>query len=111
MKKSLLFSFLVSAVALAPVAYAQDAAGDGSTTAPANGADNSGGDAGQKGKWRAAFAQLYLSDAQKQQIKQIRASTQPGKERRQQIMAVLTPDQKQKLIAMFKQYHSQQDGQ
>jgi Spy/CpxP family protein refolding chaperone len=73
--------------------------------APATGSDTTGAGQGQgerAGKWRKAFEQLGLTDAQKTQIKQIRASVPAGKERRQQIMAVLTPDQKVKLMQMVK---------
>jgi Spy/CpxP family protein refolding chaperone len=112
MKKSLLFSVLIAVSAL-PAAYAQDASTNASITpaAPATDTDNTGGDAGQKGKFRAAFAQLDLSDSQKQQIKQIRTNTQAGPDRRHQIMAVLTPDQKQKLMTILQQARAQQDGQ
>ena len=41
--------------------------------------------------------QLGLSDAQKAQIEQIRQNTPKGKERREQIMAVLTPEQRAQL--------------
>lgn len=119
MKKSLFFLSFALAIASAPVLFAQDA-GANTATAPvspstSDGSGNDGaageGSGQHAGKWRQAFAQLGLSDAQKQQIQQIRTSTQPGKERRQQIMAVLTPDQKQKLRSMFQQNHEQQDGQ
>ena len=49
-----------------------------------------------------AFEQLDLSNAQKAQIQQIRANTSRGKDRRHQIMAVLTPDQKAKLVSLIK---------
>lgn len=45
------------------------------------------------------FQNLDLTDAQRAQIKQIRENTPKGKERRQEIMAILTPEQK----AMAKQ--------
>ena len=54
--------------------------------------------------------QLGLSDAQKAQIKQIRQNTPKGKERREQIMAVLTPEQRAQLkqdIAAWKAQHPQ----
>jgi Spy/CpxP family protein refolding chaperone len=54
--------------------------------------------------------QLGLSDAQKAQIKQIRQNTPKGKGRREQIMAVLTPEQRSRLkedIAAWKAQHPQ----
>jgi Spy/CpxP family protein refolding chaperone len=54
--------------------------------------------------------QLGLSDAQKAQIKQIRQNIPKGKERREQIMAVLTPEQRAQLkqdIAAWKAQHQQ----
>jgi Spy/CpxP family protein refolding chaperone len=99
MKKSLLSLALVLTFASAPFVFAQTS---GSTNAPSATAPTGGDGNGQRAeKMKAALEQLNLSDAQKQQIQQIRAKTQAGKERRQQIMAVLTPDQKQKLISML----------
>jgi Spy/CpxP family protein refolding chaperone len=114
MKKSLLFLSFALVVASAPVLFAQDdgSTNSSSTTAPSSRGGNSAGGNGQHaGKWKAVFEQLDLSDTQKAQIKQIRANTQPGKERRQQIMAVLTPDQKQKLVSLLKEYQAEQAGQ
>lgn len=54
-------------------------------------------------RFKQAMAQLDLTDAQKAQIKQIRSSVTDKQERRQQIMAVLTPDQKTKLLAMIQE--------
>lgn len=51
--------------------------------------------------------QLGLSEAQKAQIKQIRQSTPKGKERRQEIMAVLTSDQKAQLKQDIEQWKAQ----
>ena len=53
---------------------------------------------------RQAFQQLNLTDAQMAQIKQIRSTVPAGKERRQQVMAVLTPDQKAKLMEFLKEH-------
>ena len=61
-------------------------------------------------RWKAAIAALDLTDAQKDQIKQIRNTVTDRKERRQQIMAVLTPEQKQKLMQMFQQYRESHGG-
>jgi Spy/CpxP family protein refolding chaperone len=106
---------LVPALMLAslPVILADDNTTSSQTNLAAG--PNDGTETGAQGergeRWKAAFAQLDLTDAQKEQIKQIRATTPKGKERRQQIMAVLTPDQKAKLVQMIQQYRSEkQDG-
>jgi len=106
MKNSFLWLVLGCSMTLAPLLFAADTgtAADTSTTTP-----NSEGE--HKGFWKQAIEQLNLSEAQKQQIQQIRAKTQPGKDRRQQIMAVLTPDQKQQLIALLKEHHASQAAQ
>jgi Spy/CpxP family protein refolding chaperone len=68
-----------------------------SQTAPSDGA-NPGPGAGQRGvNIRALLAQLNLTGDQKQQIKQIMQTVPAGPQRRRQILAVLTPEQKQKL--------------
>jgi Spy/CpxP family protein refolding chaperone len=57
--------------------------------------------------------QLNLIEAQKAQIEQIRKNTPQGKERREQIMAVLTPEQRSQLklnIAAWKSRHPQTQG-
>jgi Spy/CpxP family protein refolding chaperone len=109
MKKSLLSLALAFTLASSPALFAQSS---GSTNAASATAPSEDGGKGQRAeKLKAALEQLDLTDAQKQQIKQIRANTDPGKERRQQIMAVLTPDQKQKLISMLQEYRAQQAGQ
>jgi Spy/CpxP family protein refolding chaperone len=107
MSKAFLSLLVACTLAASPALFAQD---DGSaTSSPSAGTGStSGGNGPQAGKWKAAFAQLGLTDAQKAQIKQIRASTQPGQERRQQIMAVLTPEQKVKLAAMIKESSANQ---
>jgi Spy/CpxP family protein refolding chaperone len=62
-------------------------------------------------KMKAALAQLDLTEAQKAQIKQLFDTMPAGKERRQAIVAVLTPDQKAKLKSMFAERRSEmQDG-
>lgn len=114
MKKPFLFLTFACAAMSSPLLFAQDAGGANapSSTAPADSEGNGSTGGGQHaGKWKAVFEQLALTDTQKQQIKQIRAGTQPGKERRQQIMAVLTPDQKQKLISLLQEYRAGQAGQ
>ncbi len=72
-----------------------------STTTSATGWTASEGQGQRMERLKAALAQLDLTDTQKEQIKQIRGSVSDRKERRQQIMAVLTPDQKAKLVAMW----------
>jgi Spy/CpxP family protein refolding chaperone len=57
-------------------------------------------------RFKQAFAQLGLTDAQKEQIKQIRASVTDRKERREQIMNVLTPDQKAKLRELIEAHRN-----
>jgi Spy/CpxP family protein refolding chaperone len=109
MRKSLLSLSLVLTLASAPALFAQTSASTNAPSATAPSGDESNGQRGEKLK--ALLEQLDLSDAQKQQIQQIRANTQPGKERRQQIMTVLTPDQKQKLISMLQKYRAEQAGQ
>ncbi len=53
------------------------------------------------------FQNLNLTDNQKAQIKQIRETTPKGKERRQAIMAILTPEQQ----ALAKQDAQQRQAQ
>lgn len=111
MKKFLHSSVLALALLSSPVLFAQDATPDTpSSDTPVGTGDTSGG-AQRGGKWREAFEKLDLSDAQKEQIKQIRTSTSPSKERRQQIMAVLTPAQKERLVAMIKAHRADQGSQ
>ncbi len=107
MKKPLLFLTLACTALSSPMLFAQST---GTTTPPApttpsgtSGASGNTATGDRAEKMKAALEQLDLTATQKAQIKQIRANTEPGRERRQQIMAVLTPDQKQKLIAMLKQ--------
>ena len=78
----------------------QTAPAGGSTTAGGSGAAT--GSQGQKlERLKEAMAALDLTEAQKEQIKQIRSSTTPGQDRGQQILAVLTPEQKAKLREMI----------
>ena len=112
MKTSILFLLLAGTVIFSPALLAQDATSSGSTANLSAGAAATTVGNGQRGeKWKQAFAQLDLTEAQKTQIKQIRASTSPGKERRQQIMAVLTPAQKEKLVSMIKASRADQGDQ
>ena len=109
MKTSRIVLFLVGFALIvlpARVALADDAAtpAAGSTTAPAT----SKGDKGERLK--AALAQLNLSDDQKAKIKDIFTNVTNRKERRQQIAAVLTPDQKEKLKTMIKERREEKNG-
>jgi Spy/CpxP family protein refolding chaperone len=71
-------------------------------------AQNATNTAGTTGQQRPHFLrQLDLSDAQKAQIKAIVQSTPRGKERRQEILAVLTPEQKAQLKQDFEQWKAQ----
>ncbi len=107
MKKTLLFLSFAFVVASMPIAFAQVATTNAPAATPPSG--TAGGQRAEK--WKAAFDQLDLTDAQKTQIKQIRDNTQPGPDRRKQIMAVLTPDQKQKLIGILQQARAGQADQ
>ena len=104
MNRPFLYLILALTVLASPFANAQNAAGGATSGAPAAPGTGSGDKSQRMEAVKEAFDQLGLTDAQKAQIKQIRASTQPGKERREQIMAVLTPDQKSKLMEMIQQY-------
>ncbi len=115
MKTCFLSLFLVGAALTAtplPMAQADDistlAAPAGSTNA-ASGTAPAAPQGQRMERLKEALAELDLTDAQKAQIKQIRASVTDHKERRQQIMAVLTPDQKDKLLAMW-QAHKEAAG-
>jgi Spy/CpxP family protein refolding chaperone len=104
--KTLFLAALVGAT-LATASLEIFAADDTSTTASASGADATTGADGKKAeRWRAAFEQLSLTDEQKTRIQQIRTSVTDRKERRQQIMGVLTPDQKTKLKELIRQSRS-----
>ena len=102
--KSPFFSlFLVGAAAtvLSLQSIRADDATSGSQTAPSTGASDGAAPAQGQGqrlqRFKEAMAQLDLTDAQKAQIKEIRATVTDKTERHQQVLAVLTPDQKAKL--------------
>ncbi len=61
-------------------------------------------------KLKADLAQLDLNDDQKAKIKDIFTTVPAGKERRQQIVALLTPEQKEKLKAMIKERRDADGG-
>jgi Spy/CpxP family protein refolding chaperone len=97
MKTSLMpLLFLGAALAALPLetVLADDTAASGQTT-PSDSTPGTGQNSHHG--FKKALAQLNLTDAQKQQIKQIRASVTDKKERRQQVWQVLTPDQQAKL--------------
>jgi Spy/CpxP family protein refolding chaperone len=106
MKISFLPLFLIgaalTAIPLQSVLADDTAAPD--QTAPADG--SGGGGHCHKGH----FKGLDLTDAQKAQIKQIRATVTDEKERHQQIWAVFTPEQQAKLKAMHHHHHQDGDG-
>jgi Spy/CpxP family protein refolding chaperone len=52
------------------------------------------------------MTQLGLTDAQKDQIKQIRATVADRQQRHQQIMSVLTPEQKTKLQELRQEHRN-----
>jgi Spy/CpxP family protein refolding chaperone len=56
------------------------------------------------------FQELNLTDAQKQQIKAIRKSGVDKKEKRQEIMAVLTPEQKAQLKELRKEWKASKEA-
>jgi Spy/CpxP family protein refolding chaperone len=108
MKTSILLLFVIGAALsfLSPrTVLADNPAPADSTTA-----GSSDGQGQREERWKAAIAALDLTDAQKLQIKQIRSTVTDKKERRQQIMAVLTPEQKEKLRQMFEQYRKADGG-
>ena len=110
MKKLLLLCFLFTGTALPALCDdTSNLSADPSTSAPADGSTNgAAGEQGQRGeRWKAALAQLNLSDAQKAQIKQIRATVTDRKERRQQVLAVLTPEQKAQLKTLWQEHRAQ----
>ena len=77
-----------------------------SATPPSPDNATSDAPAGQRGeRLKATLAQLNLSDAQKEQIKQIFQTVTDRKERRHQISAVLTPDQKAKFKQLMEEHH------
>jgi len=112
MKTSFLALFLAGA-ALAIIPSQIVLADDDSTTSstsPSTGSTNSGdnGEQGQRAeRFKQVLAQLDLTDAQKAQIKQIFTTVTDRKERRQQIVAVLTPDQKAKLREIIQERRSE----
>ena len=110
--KNPLFCLLALGIGLvsAPVSVAKADDTTNLAAGPTNGAAATSPQGERGEKLKEAIDQLDLTDAQKQQIKTIRANTSPGKERRQQIMAVLTPEQKEKLKAMIQQHMSERQA-
>lgn len=71
-------------------------------TAPADGSNT----AQRMERMKEVFAQLDLTPEQKQQIRQIRLTVTDKVQRRQEVMAVLTADQKEKLRQILQQYRA-----
>jgi len=111
MKTSFLSAFLIGSALTTSslqLASADDTAGSSQGTS-SGGSTNSAGTGAQAQRFervREALAQLDLSDAQKEQIKQIRSSVTDRQERRQQIMAVLTEEQKAKLRQLIQEHRN-----
>jgi Spy/CpxP family protein refolding chaperone len=74
--------------------------------APASGANTNSDPSARLERLKAALAELNLTDDQKAQIKHIRWTVTDREERRQQILAVLTPDQKGKLKQMIQKHRN-----
>ena len=94
------FAAVLSFAGLRP-ALANDSTPDTSNSSDSGTSSNPNQDA-RREMMKKAFAQLDLTDAQKKQMAEIHQNVSDPAERRQQIMAVLTPDQKAKLAAMIK---------
>jgi Spy/CpxP family protein refolding chaperone len=82
-------------------------------SASASGSTNSTGQAGPTAaqaqrmeRFNQMVAQLGLTDAQKDQIRQIRANVTDRQQRHQQIMNILTPDQKNKLQELRQEHRN-----
>jgi len=109
MKTSFL-SLLLASAALTAIPAQTILAQDNSTSGPTSlsgGSTNNGGtdEQGRRfGPFRRLLAQLDLTEAQKAQIKQIFLTVTDPKERRQEIVAVLTPEQKARLRELIKQH-------
>jgi Spy/CpxP family protein refolding chaperone len=108
--KASIFRLLLVAGAFAPI-FLQPALGDDATTTRAATSSSESTNPGTSGdqsqrreRLKQVLAQLDLTNAQKDQIKQIRASVTDHKERRQQILAILTPDQRTKLRQLIMQH-------
>jgi Spy/CpxP family protein refolding chaperone len=116
MKTSLFCLFLAgSALAAASLqmARADDATTPDQTAGASNGASGTTPTAEQMQRFerfKAALEALNLTDDQKAKIKQIRATVTDRKERRHEIIAILTPDQKAKLWQMIKEHREENQG-
>ena len=109
---SLLFIGAVITVAPLPRVMAED---DSTSDQPAStsGSTNSGENGGQKQGFERlskVLGQLDLTEAQKAQIKQIITTVTDRKERRQEIVAVLTPEQKAKLRELLKEHREAKES-
>ena len=101
-------SFLSLFLLAAALTIAAPRIGMADTTAPAtaSGDTTNNDQGGRLARLKAAFAELNLTDDQKAQIKHIRWTVTDRQERRQQILAVLTPDQKAKLKQMIQEHRN-----
>jgi Spy/CpxP family protein refolding chaperone len=104
---------VISAVSFAATPVAADDTAASGQTATSSGSTSSAGastEASSQGqkleRFKQVLATLDLTDAQKEQIKQIRTGTTDRQERHQQIMGILTPDQKAKLLEMIKEHRN-----
>ena len=81
--------------------------GQSISSADTTGTNAAGDGQGQRlERLKEVLAQLDLTDAQKTQIQQIRSTVPAGHERRQEILAVLTPDQKTKLRELIQAHRN-----
>jgi Spy/CpxP family protein refolding chaperone len=104
--KTSFFGLILAGAALLVVPLQAVVADDDGTTgqASSSGSTNSGETQAQRiERLKQALTELGLTDAQMEQIKQIRASVTDRKERRQEILSVLTPDQKAKLRELIQE--------
>jgi Spy/CpxP family protein refolding chaperone len=99
---------LIAAAALPTLAQTTNS--EPAATTPLVGAGSTATTDDRREKLKEALAQLNLTENQQAMIRNIRASTSPGKERREQIIAVLTPDQKEKLKQMIGTWREKHDA-
>jgi Spy/CpxP family protein refolding chaperone len=106
---SVLSIMLLASPGLPAVAQTSDDDMDLSDSPSSTSTDTTGA-APAPGHHQHLLAQLDLTDAQKAQIKQIVQGTTDKKERRQQIRAILTPDQKIKLRQLIRERRAQRQA-
>jgi Spy/CpxP family protein refolding chaperone len=100
---SVLSMMLLASAGLPAVAQTAD---DDLADSPSAASTGTTGTASAQGRHH-LLDQLGLTDAQKEQIKQIVQNTTDKKERRQQIRALLTTDQKMKLRQLIRERRAQ----